>query len=37
MKRLALAVSLLILAAPVHAAWWGKIIHYIINPYVINR
>jgi hypothetical protein len=36
MKRLALAVSLLILAAPVHAAWWGKIIYYI-NPYVINR
>ena len=36
MKRLALAVSLLTLAAPVHAAWWGAIL-FFTNPYVINR
>jgi hypothetical protein len=35
MKRLALAVSLFVLSAPVHAAWWGAIIRYI-NPWMVD-
>jgi hypothetical protein len=36
MKRIALAVSLIILSAPVHAAWWGAILCFT-NPWVMNR